>query len=83
MSFETGSRGAFLGLAIGFALVFLLYCYQNNSLKKFLAGLVVCASVSGLMSTLIAGGMQRGYDTERILLFQSSYAMWQDHKLLG
>jgi len=80
---KTGSRGAFLGLAIGFALAFLLYCYQNNSLKKFLAGLMVCVSVSGLMSEFMAGGMQRGYDTERLLLFQSSYAMWQDHKLLG
>lgn len=80
---KTGSRGAFLGLAIGFFIVILLYCYQNKSLKKFLAGLVVCVSVSGLMSTFMTGGMQRSYDTERLLLFQSSYAMWQDHKLLG
>lgn len=44
---------------------------------------MVCVSVSGLMSAFMAGGMQRHYDTERLLLFQSSYAMWQDHKLLG
>ena len=80
---KSGSRGAFGGLVVGFILVFLLYCYNNKSLKKFLAGLVVCVSVSGLLSTFMVGGMQRRYDTERFLLFQSSYAMWQDHKLLG
>ena len=80
---KAGSRGAFGGLAIGFFFIVLLYCYQKKSVKKFLAGLMVCVSVSGLMSAFMAGGMQRHYDTERLLLFQSSYAMWQDHKLLG
>ncbi len=80
---KTGSRGAFLGLVAGFLIVLLIYTYRNKTLKKFLAGLVVCASVSGLMSTVLPGGMQRSYDSERLLLLQSSYAMWQDHKLLG
>ena len=80
---KTGSRGAFGGLAIGTFVIILIYCYRNKSLKKFLAGLVLCACVSGLMGTLMAGGMQRRYDSERLLLLQSSYAMWQDHKLLG
>ena len=80
---KAGSRGAFGGLAIGFFFIVLLYCYQKKSVKKFLAGLMVCVSVSGLMSAFMAGGMQRHYDTERLLLLQSSYAMLQDHKLLG
>ena len=80
---KTGSRGAFGGLAIGTFVIILIYCYRNRSLKKFLAGLVLCACVSGLMGTLMAGGMQRRYDSERLLLLRSSYAMWQDHKLLG
>lgn len=80
---KTGSRGAFVGLSVGFFIVILLYFYQNKSLKKFLAGLVVCIAVSGLISTVMAGGMMRRHDTERMLLLQSSYAMWQDHKLLG
>ena len=80
---KAGSRGAFGGLAIGFFFIVLLYCYQKKSVKKFLAGLVICVSVSGLMSAFMAGGMQRRYDTERLLLLQSSYTMWQDYKLLG
>ena len=80
---KTGSRGAFFGLVAGCLLVLALYTYRNKTLKKFLAGLVLCLSVSGLTSSFVTGGMLRSYDTERQLLLQSSYAMWQDHKLLG
>ena len=31
----------------------------------------------------LPSGMSRGYDNERILFWKASYAMWQDHKLIG
>ena len=80
---KTGSRGAFFGLMAGCLLVLAVYTYRNKTLKKFLAGLILCLSVSGLTSSFVTGGMLRSYDMERVLLLQSSYAMWQDHKLLG
>lgn len=87
----TASRGALLGLGIGS----IIYCIVRfGSLshidKKKIIGMVlaiflVLGITAGTFFVKYNGnqGAVRKYDYERILLWKSSYAMWDDHKLTG
>lgn len=88
---HTGSRGAMVALAAGIGLsFFVMAIVQRKAIgKKKLAALtltacLVFAAGAGLFyeiqSTRTARSARGG---ERIEMLDASYAMWQDHKLLG
>lgn len=85
--FLTGSRGAILGVIIGFIISGLLYAFKNFSGKKILSILAVIAVISGCslygLYNLNGNKFTRSYDGERLLLIESSYNMWRDNKLFG
>lgn len=75
----TGSRGAVLGIVIGAY----LSIFSKIAWKKV-------AVISALLVCIFAyfgyNGIQkfsRSYDYERVVLLESSYNMWKDHKLFG
>lgn len=84
----TQSRGGFLGFLSGmFFLVVLKVCVTkkssvNISIKKiFTCILIMTILALGVFSQI--DKLSRSYDHERILLWTSSYHMWEDHKLIG
>lgn len=88
----TGSRGGMLGLCAGGVIFFIIRLVYNRKfnarkvLARLLALVLVMACVSGtfMMNFDHSGfGIFRNYDNERVLLWQSSYNMWKDHKILG
>lgn len=83
----SGSRGGLIGIFIGFLLCVMCFFLRKLKLASFLLGL-------STIIVLFAGSMivaynympdlfQRSYDHERLLLIESSYNMWNDHKLFG
>ena len=87
----TACRGGIIGLIVGaiiYLFVRLVYAGQLDK-KKILAimGVVILIScfVVGIFHSEFTGnkGAVRSYDHERILLWESSYRMWSDHKLTG
>ncbi len=83
----TGSRGGMSGFAVGCLLLTLakLILLKNPIRYKFslvIASLLICGLVLGEFY-YFSGDFHRSYDNERVLLVKSSYAMWQDHKLVG
>lgn len=82
----SGSRGGLSGFILGFIALILGKYLLKRKLRYSVA-------VFFLMLVLLAGGaygvysstkdFQRSYDKERVLLIESSYAMWNDHKLYG
>ena len=81
---RTGSRGAMLGLFAGGIVTYFAVCFQQKKLKQFITVFTVCvAAAAVLLLAGIQGGETRRYDVMRLRLLRSSYAMWQDHKLLG
>lgn len=83
----SGSRGGLIGIFIGFLLCVMCFFLRKLKLTSFLLGL-------STIIVLFAGSMivaynympdlfQRSYDHERLLLIESSYNMWNDHKLFG
>lgn len=83
----TKSRGAILGFGIGFVVTGTIYCIKNyNGIRLLKLMTVICiASCVFLGSLYLINGnkLSRGYDNERLLLIESSYNMWNDHKLYG
>lgn len=82
----SSSRGGIAGFVLGFCgLVILFYLQKTTwSLKKRLSVLFLTGCVaSGVMFAATVTYQSRSYDHERLLLLQSAYAMWQDHKLYG
>lgn len=84
----TQSRGACAGFFAGFSFLVLLRIYRTKNIylksttKKVCACvLLIAISVGGIFSQ--SDKLSRSYDHERILLWTSSYHMWQDHKLFG
>lgn len=81
---KTGSRGGMIGFFAGGILTYGVICLYRKQVKKFLTGFAVCVVVA---SFFLLSGIQwdnRKYgDNERLWMLRSSYAMWQDHKLLG
>lgn len=83
----TQSRGGIAGAVIGGVVVFLLR-YQNRihlgfSRWKWILGVLIFIGVVGGVSFLGLSTFHRSYDNERMLLIESSYAMWKDHPIYG
>lgn len=83
----TQSRGGIAGAFIGGIVVFLMR-YRNKigiqykNRKNIACALILAAAVSGV-AFLGLSTFQRSYDNERMLLIQSSYAMWKDNPVYG
>lgn len=84
----SGSRGGILGIIIGGISLLLVryFCIKKlraGILKSFFIGVtIVFCGFWGIWSHTGAGAV-RSYDMERIYLLESSYNMWEDHKILG
>lgn len=84
--FLTGSRASIMGLLIGFGVLILLVSIIKRKFKWlvcFLGFLVIIGIIFLNFEILIPNGVERNYDGERLLLWQSSYYMWLDHKVWG
>lgn len=83
----TRSRGGIVGFLLGALIIGLAYWITRKEgmahRKKWLISIAILSicSVSTVLLTL--NYFHRRYDSERILLLRSSYAMWQDHKAYG
>lgn len=83
----TQSRGACAGFVISFLLLLAIQIsirknHFSLTMKKIFLACIVMFGIVGILF-LHTGYLSRRYDGERILLWKSSYQMWQDHKLLG
>lgn len=86
----TGTRGSYLALGVGVVATGAVYVWIHRGilsiLQKGLIGMMMvlcCLGVSGYicyMSAVNHRGMEGG---ERLMMWESSYHMWEDHKLLG
>ncbi len=80
----TGSRGAVAALFAGGLYILLVYTVVNKKMKVLLTGLALGVVCFGLAFHFgIAGRAYQKGDIQREYLWQSSYRMWQDHKLTG
>jgi len=83
----TLSRGGIIGFFLsGFITIFFLIVNKSieiYKIKHLLMSLLLLTIIFSGAFCYINGGWTRGSDNERNLLLQSSYAMWQDHKLAG
>lgn len=85
--FLSGSRGGLLGVFLGFLLCIL--CYALRNLKLTYVFLTLSSVIILFLGTAFIAYdsmpelFQRRYDTERLLLIESSYNMWNDNKLFG
>lgn len=82
------SRGSLLSLGITAILIVgvILYTSSIKLTKKRayrLVGLILLGVMIIGSLPLIGNSYERHYDNERILLLESSYHMWDDHKLVG
>lgn len=83
----TQSRGGIAACGVGFLAVLLLWIFQNKysfrlvkKLFLFFTILIVFAVGSIFITLHVA---HRPYDQERLLLLQSTFHMWENHKLFG
>lgn len=87
----TGSRGAIGGFCIGgiFCLLIQIVLTKSDATKIVQATLNTVIMISVLLVIFLFSfgkskiGVYRPYDHERVLLWQSGYQMWKDHKWLG
>lgn len=86
----TKSRGGILGFIVGGGCFLLIRCILfkinvKRIAKCFVALIIVCSMTVMLynQSSSHNVGITRSYDYERILLWESSYDMWKDHKVFG
>jgi O-antigen ligase len=81
---KTGSRGGMISLFAGGLSVFALFCFFHKQGKLFRNGLTVgVAAVAVVLLVGIQDGNRAYGDSARVRMWQASYAMWKDHKLLG
>lgn len=91
--FMTKSRGGILGLIAGGSCLFFIRCIllrieTKQVFKYFVALLIVaCGTIIFFYSQHTSQnenvGITRSYDYERILLWESSYDMWKNHRAFG
>lgn len=89
--YHTESRGAMMGLGIGIAgsAIFGLSLYWHRISAKWRVGvtvLAVCAFLAGAMMVHNVSAERTGTGKiggERLLMLETSYHMWDDHKWLG
>lgn len=87
----TASRGGLLGLCLGGIIwcivIFRRFPQQKHQVlfQSLVALSLILAVIAGIFFSAFQGnrGAVRSYDHERILLWESSYEMWKDHKLVG
>lgn len=83
----TQSRGGILGVVIGLFVVLLgriiLFHFSHHLAKRLVIYFAAVVCVIGISGTLVHTVFDRNYDSERILLVKSSYAMWNDHPWYG
>lgn len=84
----TGSRGGILGFIIGGCIVGVakfccLKTLNIEKIKKYIFVFVLLTVSFIVIFGNLNGGFKRHYDMERVYLLQSSYAMWNDNKILG
>lgn len=83
----SGSRGGLIGIFIGFLLCLMCFFLKKLKLTSFILGLsTIIVLFTGSMIVAynyLPDLFQRSYDNERLLLIESSYNMWNDHKLFG
>lgn len=84
----TQSRGGCIGFFAGLMFLLLLKVYMMKisstgiSIKKIcMCAMLIVVLVGGFFSQI--DKLSRSYDYERILLWTSSYHMWEDHKMFG
>lgn len=81
----TQSRGAYIGVFFGLAFVICI-CFLLHKRISVKNAVVIVLMLFVLLCTAFYGyhnNFKRGYDRERLLLWQSSYNMWNDHKVVG
>jgi O-antigen ligase len=85
--FLSGSRGGLLGVFLGFLLCVVCYALRNLKLTHFFLTLssviILFVGIAFIAYDSMPELFQRRYDTERLLLIESSYNMWNDNKLFG
>ncbi|WP_296398947.1 O-antigen ligase [Acidaminococcus timonensis] len=81
----TQSRGAYMGVFFGFALVGCIKFLLHRKISATNTAVIVLMLFALLCTVFYAyrSNFKRSYDRERILLWQSSYNMWNDHKVFG
>lgn len=86
----TETRGSYLALSAGLVVVAGLYIWLQRDrlsrLKKIITVIAICLVCAGAGSYtwyLGSSNMNRMVGGERLLMWESSYHMWEDHKLLG
>lgn len=84
------TRGSFLALSVASILVLWVYLYKNGSIisKKVKNSIITIVGVAVFLSAVYSvslgiGNSHRMWGEERFLMWESSYAMWDDHKLAG
>lgn len=87
----TQSRGAILGVTVGFVgtIIAVLFAYREKLTRKYIlwgiAALFLVGACGGALIYNISA-FHRGtqeFGGERRIMIESSFQMWQDHKLIG
>ncbi|MDO4920611.1 MAG: O-antigen ligase family protein [Phascolarctobacterium sp.] len=81
--FLTASRGAILGILLGAYFCLILYGFRKILWQKMALIIVLLTCSLGYLGYNNMQNFHRSYDYERILLMESSYNMWNDHKVFG
>ena len=86
----TETRGSYLALGAGLVVFSVLYIWMNHEglaiWKKIgiiLMTVFICAMAGSYTMFLGAESEKRMVGGERLLMWESSYRMWEDHKWLG
>lgn len=87
---KTESRGVLMGFGAGLYATFILAVLKHYGKWSWPYVVAACAITVGLSGLAYYGyqeawiaGIKRHYDGERLLLWQSSIAMWKDYPWLG
>ena len=81
----TQSRGANIGVFFGLTVVVCIHVLlrKKKSAKNTVAIIITILALLCTAFYAYNNNFKRSYDYERILLWQSSYNMWNDHKVFG